>query len=700
MRIGTGAFKFAGKLSKLLAIKSVGERIFGGMKKVYSLLKNSEIDEIIVLGKNDLKDLGVEKVSDIVIKWVKEGEAMVSVNKLKEMGFIIEQVDAVDPNSIKLIIKDGLVDLYVPVTYMDNGKEVIKEFQVFVKKQAGDIVDVTTDLSRVASETGWEAAQANAAELWKDYLKTVSSNEREILRSIYTVEGDVGKLEALGNRIADTALYQKVYKPVEDKLKKWILKIKEFGYRVSDTIGVGKRVTGTKTAIIEALQDTTEVTGQDGSKTTKGSLFARMLLGQDGIKDIAKTKEELIELLEKIKPGIQWMPEGLDIEVHQLSISTIIDAIETGVPVSKTDGGADLWNRFINYVDSDGNAIGQDIVEKMSKTLGWSYDEALSRSESFVKYQVFPAYQAVGGENEILLTSNVFETYFLDLARDWGEVAGVSQKATEASYRQVGLLVGYLEQNTKTLPMTKVAGLKEYVEMEAKKIIYLQGTALINPGTTYQNFLFRTFIGVPECEGNSICLVSKNAEYPIYLNEKADPYDVRIYRPVPWWENWLGWQAAMMQVPANPRFYVVSPCFAVAKIWKTNYNNKPTIFVAIDKRSVEGEASNYCYADEGLINTYTTIWALSDVGTAVEFINGFVLNRALKKATEEGAKKAIKEGFKSTANKIFNYADPVTLAQGIAEGFVSWPEYPWRPLNYDIMQKYAQNLGINIEDLK
>ena len=91
-------------------------------------------------------------------------------------------------------------------------------------------------------------------------------------------------------------------------------------------------------------------------------------------------------------------------------------------------------------------------------------------------------------------------------------------------------------------------------------------------------------------------------------------------------------------VTANPRFYVVSPCFAVAKVWKDKSQN--TVFISIDKGNkcdVSGceqpslafnilnqqvglspiDTPNYCYADKEFI------WGTSDSPSQLAYYGTF-----------------------------------------------------------------------------
>lgn len=703
LRIGTGVFKVGAKLTKYLGVNLAYNTMSSGMKKLFNKLGESEsFDDILKYADTSIDEgVGVERSADVLLDLFKQGEEAATVEELQRIGFVVGVDD-----SGKYVIGDDFIDAILPITNIDgSGAAVIGEAQVYVLKQGDEITGMTTDLTKVFVDgdpakgflSGWEAGKFSPADIYKQYLGTLDGNERRLMEEMFVVAGENHGLNAIKDKIGQTAFYQKVYEPVKSKLQSWVNKIETLGYRVKQTVAVGESVVGMKSALASAVQENDEV--------------AEMILKQDGIKDIIRrelglsaeagiTKEHLIDFIENTKMnGVIFIPRGLDWEAQQLVITNAVSLAKSGGEYTSSNA---LWSTF------SGTPTGQEIISDVSKELGISATEAENRLSSYITVDVWNAYvknKGAGSAMETYMTHDAFKAYLNHLSRDWAGLG--TPEAQQAALKQIGLLTGYMEQNTKALPMTKVAVLNKYFTTQAKKIIYLDGTAILNPGTTYQNMLFRMFIGVPECEGNSVCLVQKNTEIPFYMNETTDKYDVRLWRPVGSWMNWLGWQAALNQVPSNPRFYVVSPCFAVAKVWKTSYGNKPTIFIQIEKKSVGGEASNYCYADEDLIKEYTAIWALSDAATIAQTISGLSLAKSIKTATA-GLKESVfrtaiidsvKSGVRGTADKIFNIADPVTLSQGIAEGFVSWPEWPWKPLNYAIMQKYASNLGVKPEDL-
>ncbi len=235
----------------------------------------------------------------------------------------------------------------------------------------------------------------------------------------------------------------------------------------------------------------------------------------------------------------------------------------------------------------------------------------------------------------------------------------------EESKKELIAFMGFLEQNPKAFPVEFGVGA---AKAEARKLVFIDGLGLVNPeGYGPKGFVLSK--ATEDCQGNSICTYSHavQQEAPRYLSKEAQEYFVRSWRPVSPIENFAGIQGLIMQVPPNPRFYVVGPCFAVAKIWKTEYDGEKTIFVKPEKCGVP--ASNYCYADEDLIKQYDAIWAGSDVCTIVS---------AWFTAGGSAVAKAVSQ------------KDLCIIAQAAAEGAVSWPGMPWSELDVKQMQESSK----------
>jgi hypothetical protein len=114
------------------------------------------------------------------------------------------------------------------------------------------------------------------------------------------------------------------------------------------------------------------------------------------------------------------------------------------------------------------------------------------------------------------------------------------------------------------------------------------------------------------CSAGSLCLLTPGGVKNYPLNDNAQRYDVRLWRPKPAVTQRLpiflqtGWFYAT--VDENPKFYTVGPCLAKYHVWKkggtiyisTEYNSKTgekTTCSVLDENGNPKSAPNYCYAD-------------------------------------------------------------------------------------------------------
>jgi hypothetical protein len=141
----------------------------------------------------------------------------------------------------------------------------------------------------------------------------------------------------------------------------------------------------------------------------------------------------------------------------------------------------------------------------------------------------------------------------------------------------------------------------------------------------YQDKLTQNLAVSPD---NSILLTSYGVKTDLYpLDEKVKGLEVRLWRPNPpaWDTVPLGINTIFLSIAKpyyeNPKFYAVSPCTGIAKVWKSgdtiyvsmNRDETPPskcpaggggaddyLFCAQKAESLSTEA-NYCYADQKLL---------------------------------------------------------------------------------------------------
>jgi len=225
--------------------------------------------------------------------------------------------------------------------------------------------------------------------------------------------------------------------------------------------------------------------------------------------------------------------------------------------------------------------------------------------------------------------------------------------------------------------------------VKVPKLVWYKARSLITPTNA---IAMGMWLGQYEgCLGNSLCVYSHGAlsEYPFYLNESAEKFagNIRVWRPVSTWAEWAGYSTILMGIPEHPRFYVVGPCFAQARVWKTRYNGEDTIFIKPEKFDLNDTASNYCYADEDLINAYAWAWFASDVTDVVQLV---------VMGTKKYATGALKTAIQSKIWKIFDWVDPSSLIQAGIEQAISWPGEPYKPLTWKQMVPAAADIPIEI----
>ncbi|MEM3609834.1 MAG: hypothetical protein QW076_02925 [Candidatus Anstonellales archaeon] len=705
MRIGTGIFyltdaalmekvakyanakKWLGQLAHKIRLK-----VFGP----HSQEKFQLVSEIIEDETNGAVKIGEDSSGVYLVRQYKGGEYLYTIDEALDEGWI----KGVERNG-RIVISNQELDVIIPTAFDADG-DPIEHVTVYEKVSPdGKVLDMTTESASVFDENGnfksdsegtWRNLKINPSEVYNDWLDTLSPAERALAEQTYITEQEVPFGEWVKYKITDSKFYQRFFKPIEDKIDDFLFRIEKLGYRIQRAVLGSNSIAGIKLAILDAFSDTTILP----NGMTKGEVLSEMFLEQDGVKDkirlilglsdeIEIEQKHLIDAIKKVGAnGLGFVSQEMEWGLHQQAINSIIVASRDGLSLTpesifRESFGYDIATQSI----IPGLEEKYETIKEFAKINGITENEARVKALNFITNDIFPNYlgDLNKGKDAISLTRDSFSHYLIG---DFGSTspnslvsrfASSDPLVSEDAARQVGLLLGWFENNKYTLPLTKVGILGRTVNAEVKKLIYLDGPQnLLNPTSFYAQALLATSVAAG-CEGNSICLVTKNnLETPIYLNEEDDDFDVRIWRPIPIWQ-WIGIQAALMRVPSHPRFYVVSPCFAMAKIWKTNYDNKPTIFINIEKADVDGEASNYCIADNNLINLYYTIWTTSDIVT----LTSWLWSGPLKSMSE-------------LLNKIIKVTDPVTLAQGIAEGLISWPTSPWQPLTYEIMQKYQKNL--------
>jgi hypothetical protein len=323
-----------------------------------------------------------------------------------------------------------------------------------------------------------------------------------------------------------------------------------------------------------------------------------------------------------------------------------------------------------------------DIIDIYNKQFSWLHDPN-------------------GGNDDVkLLPKGMGKIYLKRWANALKQIASQSSipQQYEWAVNDIGFIIGLYKQESSTeqvLIPTKyqksitASGLNNKTEISfaggliwelVKRPLFWNVKQLITPTSGIaKGFLLSSTEG---CLGNSLCVYSHgalmNPEKPFYLNQSVKGYFLRLWRSVSPLMSVAGIEGFLKQVPSHPRFYLVSPCFGIAKVWKTTYNGEKTIFIKVDKFDLNDTASNYCYADENLINTYGAIWFLSTLGQIAESVATW----SIGKAAQEAGRMSIQQTFAKT---ILDKVDPVLLAQAFFEAYISWPGWPFKSLTFETM---------------
>jgi hypothetical protein len=582
---------------------------------------------------------------------------------------------------------------------------------------------VANVLSNPADAVNYVQLTVNPRQQMKDIYDSIKDTQPERAQEIIDnfAFDDTGK--AMSDNVTNASYIRKIHDANEKRINDIKDYLRKNSYNVNDTNSTMQ--TGDEILFrVEALENITE----SGDNDVIGKLSdVSDVLAKD-FKD-----KVLVPLINdpdyKFKEKIKAYASSLKISIS--SDVTIEDAVKVLKEMWKNEGGgfvfyrdSDLTNVFVKIKDaiiiSNGVASTSDIVNEV-KTLN-NYDTyfkfyedhgRISKIADDLKsiYNIIKVIPLLNDQEKYDKFSFELELYQLkNIAIELGEVdkhtafyGADNISVKEMIQNQLGMVIGLFDMSDSA---SKFNLWPRSPVQVIGRMIFMKALAFVAPNSWIAQGLILNKM-TEGCRGNSICLYvqASQAEAPYYMDLNTTNYTVRSWRPVQPWQQWAGWTAALMHVPSNPRFYVVSPCFAVAKVWKTNLDGQPTIFVHPIKVDMKGKNSNYCYADSDLINAYTAIWAAADAAQIAEIVltwavsSGTIGMDVVAETTEyaeEGGNIVIStqttfgEYVDSTIGKWKSF-DPVTLFQAIAEGAISWPGPPFKGMNYTDMLSNNEN---------
>ncbi|HLC51349.1 MAG TPA: hypothetical protein VJH90_03190 [archaeon] len=591
---------------------------------------------------------------------INEPRAVSAVNILRESGVIHSETKvrftgaSIQRYKIDKITQDGKLPLSrvktpVKVTVFEDGQEVEKI--IVVKwKDAGESVADKFRLINLNGEvpTGFKKFETIPAEDFRTYIDDLATpNEKDLLRKIYSTDWELSKL-VNDYDMTKTGMWESFKLSIKN-FKTRITALKKVGYDIDKTVNSPAEVDGLADALGSHIRKDPEIL-KSLEKTHPFTRLKQKILTSLGLPSDSYVSRQIyskyINDVMKRTSGLVIVPKGSKKIVYDASMKIIRD--------SPTDDVSTIFKKMTD----DG------IIPKEGSAEWIEYGYQRKELEDIIQ-KVKDLHSSGITEREFAyrVNANYLDNYV---------------SAKNMDQEELFLLIGYLEQNADMAPISAFAN---YGRLQGKKMIYLQGSSVSVPTGWYAKGIAGSLL-TEQCTANSLCLYDHNAqlESPFVLSDATSQYFIRNWRPVNQILAYTPIQGLLFHPPEHPRFHVVSPCFAIAKVWKTDYQGVNTTFVSFQKCDIKNDkgettASNYCFADESLVNSYLAVWTGSDACTVIQ--------------------SAIPGGAAWTAVKtVFNVADPCSLIQVAGETTLAWPGQPWKDLNYDKAKEAAPTCNL------
>lgn len=674
MRGVTVVAKLATKLSTAYGTwKAV--KWFGSLKSEFDDFRNVKFLDVLrntggfQQQVDQISEFFINNDVDELIEGLSKQEATTILNGLKKGGLLKKVGDDVFAVNNRLVLNgeevpvtaivkeyDAATDAYTIVRKgiafkQDASKPSGFDLTKFIMLDNPDTAPITTE---IGTET-YVKQMIRPSDAMKDImndLKTTDHDYYDMLSSMYAYSEQEGSI--VGDVLQPT-LTSRIYQKTVGKVKTFFKDLERKFYNIKVTTYDPLKNSAAAEGLTQAIVDTTF--GSD----VKEQIFDRMddvgiwqkikdrinvALGRETWEEV--TAERANEYLSKI-----YKETGFIGVLEEHSDLNIVGYVADQIWKDPTRTTADILNDI------------KTNVPKFSSIFASEWDD--TTLNAFID-KIKVIYSNTPGIRQDFMVA-VNKDWFIDLAL---KLKSGTDSEKIYALKQLGDVIGLFTHDADTMPITSLKGKFAYYGIkELKKIALIDGRAFVTP----TSWIGKGIMGEwsEGCQGNSICIYSHGArmEYPFYLSEDAQKFSghIKVWRPVEVWKQILGWQAALQHISPNPRFYVVSPCYAIAKIWKT----EDDIFVYPEKVNMNDTASNYCYADTNLVNAYTAIWFTSDVLTVIQTVVSL------------GTTTAAGESAKLTFGQVWKATDPVTLGQVLAEAAISWPGWPYKSLDYDKM---------------
>ena len=336
------------------------------------------------------------------------------------------------------------------------------------------------------------------------------------------------------------------------------------------------------------------------------------------------------------------------IHAYQTMGSTITNKIDE---IAMASDPATEWARLVDMFPAEFDSLNAAQLDELRRTVSFGHGPTYLVDDDILK-QAYSDARAYLIKEGVLDSNKVFDPVsgslrisYLTRAAD-----GVQGELFTAPFKRVGLKGRALEEGVENfylrdvLPPSIFEKIKElnknpYVG-KGKRFLFLDlGRVGRGPldiiwpfgaAAARENIEKLTDVVEGGCYMNSICSVSKDGATAYLLDEDvpekvSSKVAVRLWRPKPT-RIPVGISTGMflLSVNENPRFYVVSPCFAMAKVWK---DREDQVYVYIDKTKkcdVSGceqtsplesiDTPNYCYASEDFV------WGVYDGPSEVGYL--------------------------------------------------------------------------------
>jgi hypothetical protein len=703
-----GAMRGVTVAGKLVTKISTAHTAWKGLKMLSSL--KAELDDfrevtlLDVLRNTEKFQEQVAQISDFVanndLNKLAEGlakkDAQTILNGLKKAGILKKVGDDVFAISNKLVVNADEVPVtaIVKVKQADGTYSLLRKAIAFKQDaskpagfdftkvftfdyEEGKVLPLTIDDPPGLESGHYVTQMIRPSDAMRDMINELKTTDRayyDMLNSMYAYSNEEGSI--VGNSLDDAikpSLTDRIYQKTVGKVKTFLKDLERKFFNIKDTVYDPLKTSALADGVMQGMFDTTF------GKDVQEQVFDRMK--DIGVWDKIKTRINVAlgrETWEEVAAG-----QAKDYFEKIYKETGFVGALEEHLDLNVVGYVADQIWKDPNLATDQIRDLTKANVPKFAEIFSSVYDDT-TLDALIDRYKII--YSNTPGIRYNFMTA-VDKDWIIDLALKLRDSTDPEEKIY--ALKQLGSVIALFEHDTSTMPITSLkGGFAYYGIKELKKIALIEGRAFVTP----TNYIGKGIMGEwsEGCQGNSICIYSHGArmEYPFYLDEDAQNFAgrIKVWRPVEAWQQYLGWQAALQHIPPHPRFYVVSPCYAIAKIWKAEYMGEDDIFIYPEKIDMNDTASNYCYADSNLINAYTAIWFTSDVLTVIETVvtwgisSGKFGTQAAKISAEAAGKTAAQQ-----FAQVWKVVDPVTLGQTLAEAAISWPGWPYKSLDYDKM---------------